>query len=334
MSSEAVELVAIETLKASELFAEGGASAVILQIEATVRAIDTDISTPKARGVIASLARNVSSAKVKLDDLGKDYVADLKTQAKVVDAERKVIRDRLDALRDEVRKPLDDFETMQQARIDEHNVELAKLETAGMFEEIDPTAAAVQDRLDRVRTMGGNRDWEEFQKRADAARTKSIETLTALLAWATRREQERAELERLRADQTAREDRERLAKVAQDAGDKARLEAAAEKARIENEKSAADQRALIAEQQRHEAEERAERAAADATEAERKRVADEQAAEAREASKREANKRHRGKIHSAIKAALIQHAGLSDDLAVAAVTAIAKGDVPHTAIQY
>jgi colicin import membrane protein len=318
MSAKAIELIAIETLKAAEVFAEGGAEAAVAAIEATVRAIDTDISTPKDRGAVASLARTVSSTKVKLDSLGKDYVADLKQRAKTVDDERKVIRDRLDTLRDEVRKPLDEFEEKQQARIDEHQAALAEIEQACTFDKAEPTAAEIQDRLDRVGSMGGNRDWEEFAKRAERAREETSTALTAMLKAA----QDRAELAKLRAEQAARAEQERIAQAADQAAAKARQEAEAERLRLAREKAEAEIRARLAE-------ERAEQAAA----AERQRIADEQAAAEREREKREANRRHRGKIHSAIKAALVP-LGMSDDLAVAVVTALAKGDVPHVAINY
>jgi septal ring factor EnvC (AmiA/AmiB activator) len=315
------------------VFAEGGADPIVAGIEATVREIETDISTPKGRGAVASLARRVSSAKVKLDDLGKEYVADLKKQAKTVDDERKLIRDRLDALRDEVRKPLDDFEAKQQARIDEHQAELARIEAAATFDEIDPTAAAIEDRFNRVRSIGDNRDWEEFQKRADAAREKVVETLTAMLETAKRREAERAELEKLRAEQAERAERERMEKVRQEAAAKAKQEAEAEQQRVQREKDLADVRAKLAEQKQKEAEEHAARAAEQAAAAERQRIADEQAAADREREKREANKRHRVKIHTAIKAKLIQ-IGLSDELTIAVVTAMANGEVPRVTIQY
>jgi colicin import membrane protein len=318
MSAEVLELVAIETLKAAEVFAEGGAAAVVAAIEKTVRAVETDVSTPKGRGAIASLARNVSSAKVKLDGLGKDYVADLKQQAKTVDDERRIIKDRLDALRDEVRKPLDAFEAKQQARIDEHEAELARIAQATDFPTPEPTIAEIQDRLDRVRSMGGNRDWEEFAKRAERAREETSTALAAMLKAA----QDRAELGKLRAEQAARAEQDRIAQAADRAAAEARQEAEAERLRLAREKAEADIRARLAE-------ERAEQAAA----AERQRIADEQAAQQREREKREANRRHRGKVHSAIKSALAP-LGLSDDLAVAVVTAIAKGDVPYITINY
>jgi Holliday junction resolvasome RuvABC DNA-binding subunit len=59
-----------------------------------------------------------------------------------------------------------------------------------------------------------------------------------------------------------------------------------------------------------------------------KRIRDE-----KEASRREANKAHRAKINNTAVAALVG-AGLSENAAKAAVTAIAKGDVPNVTISY
>ena len=184
-----------------------------------------------------------------------------------------------------------------------------------------------QDRIEKKDAI------REFQNRADTARATAIETLTAMLEVAKRREAERAELEKLRAKEAERAEQERMEKVRQQATAAADAKAAAEQQRVQREKDEAEARAKLAEQRQQEAEERAARAAEEAAAAERQRIADEQAAEQAANAKREANKRHRAKIHTAIKAKLIP-LGLSEDLAVAVVKAMASGEVPHVTINY
>jgi hypothetical protein len=108
--TETTDLIQVEQLNPIALFTEGGLDVVLEEIEERVRNQVPDLETSAGRKAIASLARKVSSSKVVLDDLGKNLVADWKAKSKKVDVERKKARDRLDALRDEARKPLSDWE--------------------------------------------------------------------------------------------------------------------------------------------------------------------------------------------------------------------------------
>ena len=88
------------------LFKDGtGIDPLIARIEAEVRAHVPDTSTNKGREAIKSLAYKVSRSKTMLDDAGKALNEDARRQINLVDASRKNIRDRLDALRDEARGP-------------------------------------------------------------------------------------------------------------------------------------------------------------------------------------------------------------------------------------
>lgn len=291
-------------------FAAGGAEEVVAQVEADAReAASTDLSTATARGIIAALAFKVARTKVALDDMGKNHVAHLKQQAKEVDVERKAIRDRLDALRDAVRKPLTDWETAETTRIQDHQAALAEIENATAFDTLEPAAKDIQDRIDRLSAMGGNRDWQEFEKRAAAAKAGAMAKLTVMLGVTLRREAERAELERLREQEAQHAKDAEVTKVADMAAARARLEAAAEVA-------AANQRAAGA-----------------VTEA-RKQVEAEQAQQSADAAARANDRGHRAKINAAARDALCARAGLSSDLATAVIVAIARGQIDHIAISY
>lgn len=164
------------------------------------------------------------------------------------------------------------------------------------------------------------------------------------------RKQAEAEAERQRhaAEAQARAEREaieRAAREAQEAADrkiaeeqKARL-AAIRKA--EQDAESARQREAELERQRKQAEadakaaeERAAKAEKEAKAKAERELAAKQAAAAEELRKREADKAHRGKINRAAVAALIEHAGLTDEQAKAVVTAIAGKKIPAVAINY
>jgi colicin import membrane protein len=91
----------LHTITAPALFGTGKVNEVLEQIEQSARALVVDISTAKGRKECASIAAKVARSKTYLDGLDKDYVADIKARAGIVDAERRKIRDTLDALRRE-----------------------------------------------------------------------------------------------------------------------------------------------------------------------------------------------------------------------------------------
>ena len=350
-------LVTIETLTPAVVFAPGGVDSIISKLEADVRSVKTDISTEAGRKAVASLAYKVARSKTALDEMGKELVSDLKSQAGKIDAERRTIRDRLDALRDEVRKPLDDFENAEKERVEGHEAILAVILAAcdGIS---DASSAAIRSKMDEVRDLS-QRDWQEFATRATATTDTVRKTLEAALAKATKREADAAELVRLRAEQLAREQADREAKIAAEAAERAKAEAEtkarreaeqaaaaaeAERKRVEQlaadaqaraEKAETDKKAAVAKAAKDakDAAEAAERNRLASIEAERKRVADAAAKEAAEKARREADKAHRAKFNNEALAAL-QSIGAEKELGMKILAAIARGEVPHVSISY
>jgi len=111
-----------QKLTALKVFDNGGAAKLIEDIEVEARRFVPDISTSKSRKEIASLAYKIARSKTALDKLGKDLVSDWKVKAKAVDLERKLIRDRLDALALEIRRPLTEWEESESRRIEEEKL--------------------------------------------------------------------------------------------------------------------------------------------------------------------------------------------------------------------
>lgn len=344
---------------------DGGIDAMLASIETEVRAIPTDISTPAGRKAVASLAHKVARSKTAFDAMGKDLAAEWKLKAKAIDTERSRVWDRLEALQAEVRKPLDEYEAAEAKRIADHQTAIQAIIDLGTFNADMPASADVIAALTALEALP-DRDWQEFKQKAATARSETFAKLQALKSAAIAREEQAAELVRLRAEQAEREQRERDERIAAEAAAKATREAderaAAEARRIADEAAERERRAeqeqadalAAADKARRDAEEAtakaerdrlaaikaAEEAAAKAEQdrlaaidAERQRVADEAAAEATATAKREADKAHKKAISNEAKAALVA-AGLSEMDAIKAVTAIARGEVPHTRISY
>lgn len=77
--------------------APNGLEPWLQQIRAEIDGFTPDISTRKGRDAIASMAYKVARSKTALDEVGKKLVADLKEVPKKIDAERKRVRDTLEA---------------------------------------------------------------------------------------------------------------------------------------------------------------------------------------------------------------------------------------------
>lgn len=313
-----------------------------------------NLKTDKGRKEIASRAFKVRKIKAALDGLGKEQVDRLKEIPKLIDAERKRMRDELDALADEVRKPLTDWEEAEASRVALHRVGLDGMadqarEVGGLDVE------TLRQRIAIVESAVIGESWEEFEAEAHRVKAKALEILNSALTERQKYEAEQAELAELRRKQAKQEQKDREAEIARQAADKARADAEA-KAQAERDAAAkreADARAAAerAEQERTQAIERqkqaearaeaeklaAEKRAKDAAEAARqaeiKRQADEKAAAEAAQQKREADIAHKASINNAALVAFIEN-GMPDECAKQAVILIAKGLIPAIRIQY
>jgi len=348
----------------AEVFAPGGVEALLSRIEREVRAVRADISTQAGRDQVRSLAYKIARSKTALDAMGKGLTDDARAKIDSVNAERRIIRERMDALAEEARRPLTEYENAEKARVAAHEAALAALVEAPGYGQAE-TSADLSLRLEWLRNQP-RRDWQEFAIRAADTLAAEIARTERLLAAARVREAEAAELARLRAEEAERarqeaerQRAEREARIAAEAAERAKREAeerASHAARVAAEQAEAERRA--AERQRREAEERAARAEAEAAEtarraeaariaaaeraerervaaveAERRRVAEAAERQAQEDAARAADRAHRGRINKAAADALVA-IGLNGEQARMVVTAIVAGSVPAVSIRY
>lgn len=321
--SETTDLVVIEKANAITVFKSTDQIEDILQkVEREVMSFVPDVTTAKGRKEIASLAYKVAQTKTYLDGLGKDLVAELKEIPKLIDANRKTVRDRLDALKEKARQPLTDYEVEQERIKQEEEAKRAAEELAKKIESDHEMALLMNDAFDR----------ELAEKKA---------------------EQER---QRIAHEEEIKRQAEERAK--REAEEKAAAEIAAAKKREEDAIAAKAQAELLAKQEKEKAEreakeslERAEREKQEAIEAERKKAQDEADRIRREAEEKEAarlaeekrikdeekrraqDKAHRKEVNNKILADLIK-VGASEDVAKSIITAIVKGEVFATRIAY
>lgn len=374
MSAEQ-NLIAIEEISednAPAIYVAGGLQQFIDLVKGEVLGEVPDLKTRKGRERIASLAAKVSKSKTAVEKLGRDYLRRLKEMPKVVEAELREFVTKMDALRDETRRPLTEWEAAEDARIDRHNDRLNWLKTlADDLGELN--SLQIKGLIAEAEGMQLGAHWEEFEAEAANAKDKVLTTLRAALLKREQFETEQAELARLRreSEERAEQDRIRLAQEAAVEAERQRVaqeqqaareaaarreqelidQAAAQEREAENQrlqlKLQAEQaeRARIQaeadriateqrmEQERQAAARRQEEAAEQARQEERRR-ADAAAAEIlRQQEARERDVAHRRSINRAALDAFVA-GGMTEECAKQAITLIAERKIPNITIQY
>lgn len=367
-----IKIEEISEANAPAIYVAGGLQQFIDLVKGEVLGEVPDLKTRKGRERIASLAAKVSKSKTAVEKPGRDYLRRLKEMPKVVEAELREFVTQMDALRDETRRPLTEWEAAEDARIDRHNDAINRMkDLAAELGTLD--AEQLQARLSELSAFQLGEAWEEFE--AEAARTKeaSLNALQAALVARQKYDAEQAELARLRreADERAEQDRIRLAQEAAVEAERQRVaqeqqaareaaarreqelldQAAAQEREAENQrlqlKLQAEQaeRARIQaeadrvaaeqrmEQERQAAARREEEAAEQAREDERRR-ADAAAAEIlRQQEARERDQAHKAKVMGEAKTALMS-LNITEELARAIVLKIARREVPNITINF
>lgn len=332
--SEITDLVVIEPKNAVEVFKSGDQiEEIISKVERDVLSFVPDTSTAKGRKEIASLAYKVSQSKSYLDGLGKDLVAELKEIPKLIDANRKTVRDRFDALRDKVRQPLTDWDA-EQERIKAEQQMIAwhqeALEMNAAFDKALAERIESDHEIALLMNDKFDRDLAEARAESERQRVAHEEELKRQAAEKAKREVEE-KAERERAESVRREaelkfkaeQAERERKEAQERAEQQRLEALA---KAERDKQAA----IEAERQKAQEEAARIKRESDAKEAarlaEEKRIADENARRAADLDNRE-------KVNNEALCALLK-IGVTEDMAKKIITAIAKHEIPNIQINY
>lgn len=335
------QLIPLENVTAKDLF--GGADEnklndLMANIKKAAELLAGGLDVEKAddRKEMASVAYKVARSKTTIDDAGKDFVADLKSQCKIVDARRRDVREQLDALRDEIRGPLNRWEENEQARIQGHTDAIAAVRASGNEAmELYLTTPLEDLRAGRKLVEDVNPDEsEEFAENMAETRLAALGKIDTAITKREEHDAEQAELEQLRKEKAEREERDRQAaeeqrqkehdeKVRKEAEEKAEREAKEEREKLEREKQEAEERAAAAEREAAEAEELA-----------MKEHEEKLAREKEEKERRERNTRYKGQCNSEAAEALIQHAKLDATQARKVVEAIVKGKIPRVTLEY
>ncbi|VGB83687.1 TolA protein [Klebsiella pneumoniae] len=321
--SEIMDLVVIEKKNAMAVFTNNDQLDPLIEaIEKEARSLVPDVTTKKGRDAIASMAHKVARSKTYIDNEGKDLVAELKALPKQIDESRRVVRERLDALKDEVRRPLTEWEAEQERIKAEEAMNALHVEALAMNEDFDRRLAArIESDHEMALLMNDAFDREQAEKKAEAERQRIAREEEIKLLAEEKAKREAAEQAQREIDAAAAREREAI--LAKERAEREQREAAE---RAEREKQAA------VEAERRKAQEEADRIRREAEQRELARLAEEKR-KAEEESRRAADVEHRRGINTAAVQALINQ-GIPHEWAKACIIAVALGKVPATTIKY
>lgn len=307
---------------------------LIESIRAKATSVVGDLNTVKGRKVYISLAASIRSSKVAIDEAGKNLVAEMKKRPALVDASRRKIREALDELAVEVRKPVTEWEAEQErlsaekaAEEERQRIEAEQRAAAEalkkQFESDHEIALLLNEKFDREAAEA--KAEAERQRIAHEEQIKRQAIEQARIEGEQKAQQEREAAARREADlKASKEKAEADAKAAQELAEREAREA---KEKAEREKQAAIEAEQLKARQEADRVKREVEQREIARQAEEKRIADETAARA-------ANEAHRKAIGTDIVKALMSNVGLSREQAIATLTALKDSLIPHTNINY
>lgn len=301
---------------------EDGLKSMVDDAKDVVDSFEHDLSTAAGRKRTASLSAKVSKLKVKLDSMGKDLVADAKKKIKVVDNSRKSMREDLDALRDEARRPLTEWEAEEEARKQREAEEAEAKRLAEQLENDHEMALLLNEKYDREAKEAAEEAERIAKAEADRIAKEAAEAEAKRIADQKSHEEE---LKRQAAEQAEREKAEAIKQAAE-----------AKQAAIDAEKLRALE-AKQAEANRIEAERvakiNAEAAAEAARLAEIARQDAIKAQEAKDLATLEANKKHVGACRRQTKESLMS-IGITEADAKKIVLAVSSGKISRLTMSY
>lgn len=322
--SEVMDLVVIEKKNAMAVFTNNDQLDPLIEaIEKEARSLVPDVTTKKGRDAIASMAHKVARSKTYIDNAGKYLVAELKALPKQIDESRRVVRERLDALKDEVRRPLTEWEAEQERIKAEEAMNALHAEALAMNEEFDrQLAALIESDHEMALLMNDAFDREQAEKKAEAERQRIAHEEEIKHQAEEKAKREAAEQAQREIEAAAAREREAI--LAKERAEREQREAAE---RAEREKQAA------VEAERRKAQEEADRIRREAEQREQARLAEEKR-KADEQARREADVKHRKAVGTEIVKALLANTSLTRDQAIEVLTAVKDGRIPHTGISY
>src|SRR3990167_2758935 len=118
MSTEQAESIAVvvQTTPGIVLLDRKKFAEFLQYVKQEIATIVPDVPTEKGREAISKMAFKLSRTKTAIDNAGKELKEESLRKSQAIDAARREVREKLEALRDEVRLPLTKWEEEEETR--------------------------------------------------------------------------------------------------------------------------------------------------------------------------------------------------------------------------
>lgn len=211
------ELIEIKNI-APEIFRDE--QAVKKLIEGVKKAVSNegfDMNLKKDRKLLASLAMKVAKSKTGLDEIGKNYVAGVKAEIKKIDTVRAYARNELDAIKQDLRKPLTEWEAVEKERVQALESLITHIKEKKRFYKENPLSETVEEISSYLTTLEGlfHHEWQEYLHDAINTIKEAYEQTEKALEQRKRFDEDQKELQELRELQLAQRKKEEEAKLKQ-----------------------------------------------------------------------------------------------------------------------
>jgi len=282
-------------------------------------------NTPKGNKDARSYVFDLRKSKAAVEKVRVAEKAASLEYGRKVDSEAKDIIALIEKMIEVHQTPLDAIEAKEKARVAaiQSSIDFLKKfqECAGHSSE------EIRNALEILNNIDVDASYEEFQIEAEKQKALALQNQQDELVVAEKREAEAAELERLRKEAAEREKKEREDKIAQDAADTAKKQAEDDAAQKIKD---ADDAKKAAEAETEAANKRAD----DAAQAERDKIANEQAEKDRLDLQRKQNEVLVAKTQSTIAISIMDATGISEKTSELLVKLVHDGKIPHLFIKY
>ncbi len=211
----------MEVLESKEIKAYDGFRAQLAELKADNEKIHFAYETKAGQKEAKSYIYKLRQTKSAVDKARKEEKAASLEYGKRVDSQAKEIIGELEEMIEVHKKPLDEIEAREKARID-------KLEAmVGNFEIQEPVptdSKSLEGIKEVIESMEIGEEFQEFQDRAIKTQAESIRLLNEYISAAKEREEKEEELARLRKEEEERKQKEREDQIRKETEAKVREE--------------------------------------------------------------------------------------------------------------
>lgn len=226
-----------------KLFTEEGMNEIISAIKGEVKDFKADIATKEGRAEIVSMAFKIAKCKAPIKNLASELKEESKKLIDGVNSQWNRYEKEIDALRDEIRKPVDEIEAEEKRILQEKHERLNQIEaTINPF--VASSVAGCQELMEDLENVF-NFNWGDFKFKAEEKFNQAKNYLQSQLEKNIKNEAQQAELAQLKKEKEERKKKDREEQIAREAVEKARIEAEKREKKLAEEKRISEEEAFI-----------------------------------------------------------------------------------------